>query len=405
MSTRRKFLKNLGIGLSGVITELSLLSAKADQKRHVTMVSTTSKDNGTGKEHDQHFSQTISSDIKGASKMKATQRGEGAYRPPYLTKFTTTEEPLLVLSTLLSRADKSPLSKRRRDSHLLLDSKGELVVDPDLTSSNLAFEDDPNVGFEKWCKYWRQVHGPRFVHALKPKSIQQLLRYDQIHRTPSGPTSLDQLPYSAPVDKNLKLFDTVVGHIPPYLRPQWDGIAYLTFENLDSLKEVLGSEEVQTKIIPEDQAIFRELAPVITNQHIILPSQTQRDPIQLVKTHVRNKEINRSQFQDKWLHSHSELVLSKPATHKYVKRYAQLHNVGPIKKDEPLWHHMASQIDGVTLMSFSCMNDVEDYLMSDDYLEVEADEYTISNRQESEYWTALSHNIVNQIYPERATSR
>src|SRR6476661_119820 len=100
-------------------------------------------------------------------------------------------------------------------------------------------------------------------------------------------------------------------------------MAYLAFETPEDLKAVLSQEEIRTKILPEDQAIFRELAPVVSLEHIILPSATQRDPILLVKTHCRQEGISRLEFQEYWLYRHADLVLAKLATHKYVKRYAQ----------------------------------------------------------------------------------
>jgi hypothetical protein len=182
-------------------------------------------------------------------------------------------------------------------------------------------------------------------------------------------------------------------------------MAYLAFETLEDLKAVLTQEELRTKIVPEDQAIFRELAPVVSMEHIILPSVTQRDPILLVKTHRKQDGMSRLEFQDYWLYQHADLVLAKLATHQYVKRYVQLHNVGPISEDEPLWHPAGSQIDGITIMAFANINDVEDFLMTVDYKEIEVDEHRITDPEKSEYWTALNYNVVNRVYPEQATRR
>jgi hypothetical protein len=332
---------------------------------------------------------------------------ENSHRPPYTMNYRSLQEPITVLASLLSRADNTPLSQRRRDPNNLLDREGKVIDDPADTSQKLALTSDPNISFEKWAEYWRKVHGPRFIYAQDTEDgkIQHLIRYDQVHRISGGPTHFSPPPYMAPTDQNGQLFDTIIGHIPEYRRPQWDGIAYLAFETPDDLKVVFSQEKLQTKILPEDQAIFRELAPVIAIEHIILPSATQRDPILLVKTHQRQEDMSRLEFQDYWIQKHAKLVLAKPATHKYVKRYVQLHNVGPLSEGEPFWHPIGSQIDGITIMAFANMNDVEDFLMTDDYKEMEKDECRIADPEKSEYWTALNYNIVNRVYPEQATKR
>ncbi len=89
-----------------------------------------------------------------------------------------------------------------------------------------ASEPDPNLSFETWGDYWRKVHGPRFLHpdeADDRTTISRLLRYDQIHRVASGPTSLNPPPYRPPLDADGRLFETIVGHVEPYRRPQWTG--------------------------------------------------------------------------------------------------------------------------------------------------------------------------------------
>lgn len=406
MTTRRGFIGAISAGLAGIVAGLESRATASSATSQITpymhLSNLSAQQKQTNGQHNSRPTHTLTPH-KGAYSMSNGAKGENLYRPPYLKRYRSTDAPLTVLSTLLSRADNSPLSERRRDPNLLLDQKGQLVENPVMSSNTLALETDPNVGFEKWCKYWRKVHGARFIHALQGDGIQDLLRYDQLHRIPSGPTSFDPPPYLAPVDKHAELFDTVIGHIEPYRRPQWDGIAYLTFESFNSLKSVLGKDKVRTKIFPEDQAIFRELTPVITSEYVILPSVTQRDPIILVKTHVCHSGINRKEFLEKWLNHHASLVLSKPSTHLYVKRYAQLHNVGPTAEGEPLWNHVASKIDGVSIMAFSSMNDVEDFLMSDDYIDIANDENVFSDPKQSEYWTALAHNVVNQLHPERST--
>jgi hypothetical protein len=235
--------------------------------------------------------------------------------------------------------------------------------------------------------------------------MDRLQRYDQIHRVAAGPTNLTSPPYTAPVDGCGKLFPTIIGHVEAYRRPQWDGVAYLVFETVEDIGVVLASERVRTKILPEDQAIFRDIAPVLSRQFVIVPSETGRDAITLVKIHVRKPGLDRAGFQERWLHEHADLVLVQPATRRFVKRYIQLHNIGPSTEGEPFFHPHTSLIDGVTLMSFASMNDAEEFLLTDGYRTILKSEESIGSASESEYWTAINFSIVNKIRPERPSKR
>jgi len=310
--------------------------------------------------------------------------------------------PLTVLFSFLSRADSTPLSLRSRADGYILDGDGKVIADPSFT----AFESDPNLNFEKWGEYWRKVHGMRFLHpdqAEDQKTVDLLLRYDQIHRVAPGPTSLNPPPYRPPLDARGQLFDTVIGHIEAYRRPQWDGIAYLNFASVGDMGAVLGSERVRRKILPEDQVIFRDLAPLFARQFILLPNTAGDDAIILVKTHVRHDELDRETFQRLWLHDHAQMVIDQPDTRRLVKRYVQLHNVGPASKDEPLFHPFTSRLDGVTVMAFASMKDVETFLLSDSYDAIEKAEKSIAIVEAGEYWTGVTFTVVDQLSPERAT--
>lgn len=318
-----------------------------------------------------------------------------------------TDEPLIVVFSFLSRADSTPQAERRRAPGYVLDRRGEAIADPAIDSSANAFESDPNINFEKWGEYWRKVHGVRFTYAEddQDRSLDRLQRYDQIHRLAAGPTNLAPLPYAPPVDADGKLFPTIIGHVEPYRRPRWDGVAYLVFETANDIGAVLASERVRTKILPEDQAIFRDIAPVLSRQFVILASEAGRDAITLVRTHVRKHGLDRAGFQERWLHAHADLVLAQPDTQRLAKRYVQLHNIGPMTEGEPFFHPQTSLIDGVTLMSFASMNDVEEFLLTDGYRAILKSEEAISSVSESEYWTAINFNIVNRIRGERPTKR
>lgn len=318
-----------------------------------------------------------------------------------------TDHPLTVVFSFLSRADSTPLDQRRRAEGHVFDAQGHVIPDPAADPSANAFESDPNLNFEKWGEYWRKVHGVRFIHTEETddRSLERLYRYDQIHRIAAGPSSLTPPPYDVPVDENGRLFPTVIGHIPPYRRPRWDGVAYLNFESAADIATVLTNDRVRTKILPEDQAIFRDIAPVLACQFIIMPSASGIDAISLVKTHVRTPDLDRAAFQRRWLHEHADVVLAQPDTHQFVKRYVQLHNVGPTAAGQPFFHPETSQIDGVTLMAFANMNDVELFLQTEGYRLIADDERKLCRIDSGEYWTAINFGIVNRIDAEMVTER
>jgi hypothetical protein len=327
-------------------------------------------------------------------------------RPPYLEKFETTTEPLVVLPAFLSRADSTAASARPRDPKNVVDSSGQPIAEPSERPDQLAFEADPNLNYEKWDEYWRKVHGMRFTYEEGPddRSMALMLRYDQVHRVPGGPTSFFPPPYQAPVDANGQLFDHVIGNIPAYRRPTYDGFAYMAFHTIEDLTISFGYGKFPAKIVPEERVMFRSVPHLITREHILKASPIHRDPISLIKVHVR-KSSARQAFQEKWLFEHGKTVMGLPATHRYVTRYAQLHNIGPAKEGELFWHPVGSRWDGITVMSFACMADLEDFLMTDDYAAIDADELEYVDPKQSEYWSALNYNIINRIYPEQETVR
>lgn len=316
--------------------------------------------------------------------------------------------PLTVVFSFLSRADSTPLDQRSRADGHIFDADGKVIIDPATDPSANAFEPNPNLNLEKWGEYWRKVHGVRFLHpdeAADRLTIDRLLRYDQIHRLPSGPTSLNPPPYRPPLDARGQLFDTVIGHIESYRRPQWDGVAYLSFANLDELGTVLGSERVHRKILPEDRAIFRDLAPVLARQHIVIPNTAGDDSIVLVKTHRRHDELDRETFQRRWLHEHANLVIKQPDVRRLVKRYVQLHAIGPETAGQPFFHPATSHVDGVTVLAFASPKDVETFLLSESYAAIEKAERSIANVEVGEYWTGVVFTVVDQLVPERATAK
>lgn len=81
-------------------------------------------------------------------------------------------------------------------------------------------------------------------------------------------------------------------------------------------------------------------------------------------------------------------------------RYAQLHPFGSTQEDPE-----GSKIDGITVLSFACLNDVEDYLVTADYAAIEAAEAAFADPEASEFWTAVNYSVVNRLVPEMATER
>lgn len=312
-------------------------------------------------------------------------------------------QPLTVLCTLLSRADNTPLNQRRKGPLQMLDLYGEVLGDPANTAN--AFETQPNLNFEKWTEYWRKTHGPRFTHALPTQADGRhpLLRYDQIHRLSAGPSNLRPLPYLPPLDEDGRLFDTVIGHVPPYQRSEWDGIAYLGFANTDALQVTFGHEEITRAILPEDQVIFRELCPILCRQHIVIPSATSKESILLISLVRRAPTLTRDQFQQRWLEEYAPRLLAQPATRRLVRRYVQLHNIGPIVAGQPLYHEVGKDIDGVAITAFSSITDLEEFLVDPAIVALTQSQLQLIDPQHHEYWTALAFQVVNQLTGETRT--
>ncbi|WP_321956359.1 EthD domain-containing protein [Paraburkholderia bannensis] len=327
---------------------------------------------------------------------------EKLLRAPHIATRKGTSEPLTVLFSLLSRADNSPLETRRVGDGHALNVFGSLMADPDYDPSSVGFDSDANVSFEHWGEYWRKVHGVRFTHVEEPDdvSLERLLRYDQLHRFAPGPTSSDAPPYRAPADASGKLWPRVIGHIPPYHRPRWDGVAYLNFATREDIAAVFANERVRTKILPEDQAMFRDIAPVLARQQVIIPSETGNEAITLVKLHARKGDETRETFQQWWLDEHAEHVTAELRAGKLVKRYVQLHNIGGTAADEPFYHPQATQIDGVSLLGFASLSDLEDFLASPANASIVQHESLKIDHATSEYWTTIDMLIVNRVRQE-----
>lgn len=187
--------------------------------------------------------------------------------------------------------------------------------------------------------------------------------------------------------------------VPDFKRPRWDGLAYIAYADEDDIKTTLGQDKFAKRIIADEQTAFRMVTREITREHILIPSERHRDPISLVKIHMRRPELSREVFQQRLLSTHADVVLAQGATRELVRRYAQLHNIGSTQTDPE-----GSKIDAVSILSFACMNDVEDYLVHEDHAEIEVSENALAG-EGSEWWTAVNYSVINRLSLEQATPR
>ncbi len=327
------------------------------------------------------------------------ERSDNLHRPPLATTHAPTGKPLIVTPTFVSRVDGTPRGERPQDSGSAKSRHGHEVHFPNWRAGALAIEGDPNIAFEHWDEYWRKVHGPKFAWDEPGSSSAKVLRYDQVHRVSSGPSSGFPPPYRAMVDEKGKLPSDPWKRVPEFQRPRWDGLAYIAYADEDDIEATLGQEKFAERIIADEQTAFRMVTREITREFILIPSERHRDPISLVKIHMRRPELDRDEFQRRLLGDHADLVLAQGATKEFVRRYAQLHNIGSTQKDPE-----GSKIDAVSILSFACMNDVEDYLVSDDHLAIQTSEHALAG-EGSEWWTAINYSVINRLAPEIATDR
>ena len=127
-------------------------------------------------------------------------RSDLLQRPPYGRIVGSTTKPLIVTPTFVSRTDATPEVERPHDAGSGVNRSGQEVAHPDRHPTALALEPDPNRAFEHWDEYWRKVHGPKFAYEEPGTANDRVLRYDQVHRIASGPSSAFPPPYRAMVD-------------------------------------------------------------------------------------------------------------------------------------------------------------------------------------------------------------
>jgi len=324
-------------------------------------------------------------------------RTDNQHRPPLGATQAPTGKPLIVTPTFVSRVDSTPRGERPQDSGASKSRHGHEVHLPNWRPHALAIEGEPNLAFEHWDEYWRKVHGPKFAWDEPGSSSALVLRYDQVHRIASGPSSFFPPPYRAMVDDDGRLPGDPEKRVPAYGRPRWDGFAYIAYADQDDIERTLGQEKFDKRIIADEQVAFRMVTREISREYILIPSERHRDPISLVMIHMRASHLSREDFQERLLGEHAQLVLAQPATREFVRRYAQLHNIGSTQKDPE-----GSKIDAVSVLSFASMNDVEDYLASAGYAAIQAS-FDGMLDEGSEWWTGINYSVINRLLPEVAT--
>lgn len=294
-------------------------------------------------------------------KFRDLDRSDMLQRAPVLQNQTSTSKPLIVTPTLILRSDNTADNVRPHDQGSSVDNQGNEVKQPDRNTQALALEPEPNLAFEHYDEYWRKVHGPKFAYAGPNTQNDKVLRYDQVHRLPSGPSSSFRPPYRAMIDNEGRLVADPAAQVPAYQRPSWDGFAYIAYASEEDIKDTLGQEQYAKRIIADEQTVFRKVSRQLAREYIIIPSARHRDPFSLVKIHYRQESLTREAFQKHWLYDHADLVTSKSATKEYVTRYAQLHTFA-VTQDDP----EGEKIDGISVFSFASLNDVEDFLSTED---------------------------------------
>lgn len=304
------------------------------------------------------------------------------------------KSPLIVLNALAIRADsQAPEALRHARPQYNVNRAGQGSEDLGVQDRRLALTDKPQLEWEAFDEYWRKVHGPNILHVDGAEDHQTglLTYYLQHHRVPAGPTSARPPPYSPQLDESGMLVKDPSTRCAPYQRPQWDGMAQLGYRSKQDLESFfnLGPGKYGNKIVPDEAVFIRGFGFHVAEEHVVLQGDRRRDPVILIKTHVRNAELTRAQFRGHWMAQHADLVTRSAPGSRLLRRYAQLVNISA--EGDKLYDPVGDRFDGVGVMSFANMNDIEDYLASDAYAKIQADEAEFA--RESVYFTALNYVI------------
>lgn len=314
--------------------------------------------------------------------------------------------PRIVLPAFVVRCSTLPDDAPFRVSRpgYCVNEDGEAIADSGADAAP-ALEATPELQWEAFDRYWRKIHGPKIIHEDGPTDFatRLLLRYEQQHRIPAGPTSAFRPPYPPQVDEDDLLVTDPHARVPAYQRPRFDGLAQLAYESREDLLTFFGLEpgdKYGDKIIPDEQVFLKGFAFNISREFVLIPDRGTRDPIILVKTHERDASFSRREFQEYWLEEHAKTLTTNGKAGRLVQRYAQLHNISR-PEDAPLFDPVGDRFDVISVLSFANVNDLEAFLVSPlhEQLEEAEEEFT----EESRFFTAVNFVIINREDVERPT--
>ena len=318
-------------------------------------------------------------------------------------------QPLIVLPAFVVRCDGTPDVAPFRVARpgYCVNEEGEAIADPAADPKEPAMEADPELRWEAFDEYWRKIHGPKIIHVdgLGDSATKLLLRYEQQHRIPGGPTSAFAPPYPPQVDSNGLLITDPHAHVAGYQRPSFDGLAQLAFATREDFNSFFGlnpGDKYLDKIVPDEKVFLKGFAFNISEEHIVIADRGARDPIILVKTLERGAQFaSREEFQDRWLTEHARLVTTGATARKLVQRYAQLHNIS-VPSDAPFYDPAGDRFDVIEVFSFANPTELETFLASDRYAAIAADD--AANTERTEIFTAVNYIIRIQHKPEKPTT-
>lgn len=317
--------------------------------------------------------------------------------------------PRIVLPAFVVRCDTTPDQPPLRVARpgYCVNVHGVATADPAADPKVPVLEPDPELRWEAFDEYWRKIHGPKIIHldGAGDHVTQLLVRYEQQHRIPGGPTSSNAPPYPAQVDANNLLVTDPHARVKGYQRPSSDGLAQLAFEtrrDFNAFFGVLPGDKYLDKIVPDEKIFLKGFVFNISKEFIIIPDAGVRDPIILVKTLQRGPQFSsREQFQKVWLKEHSKLVTSNSTARKLVGRYAQLHNIS-VPSDGAFYDPVGDQYDVIEVLSFGNPTQLEQFLSSKHYQKIAADD--AKNTVKTEFFTAVNYVIKIDDIKEKITT-
>ncbi|MGW6796682.1 hypothetical protein [Streptomyces chartreusis] len=315
--------------------------------------------------------------------------------------------PNAMFPMLIARADDSPPGddERERNEGNIIDRQGKPIERPDLTPSLIALEGNPNLMFEHWDEFWRKVHGPRVIHrdAAEGNMIDGVSNYHQIHRLAGAPSSAFPPPYRPLVDSDGILYPYIWDKVPEYIRPAYDGLAYLAAPTVKRLVPFGYSSQAVEKINHEGALFNRGWTGSLSAEYVIVPNDVPAlPPICTVKVHYR-RSGEQHDLQEHLLDRHSDVIRGGKLAQKLVQRFAYIFNINK-SPDEPFFNERGRQVDAISVTYFRDMGDCETYFGSDEYRSVRNREAEFLDTERSEWWTGIVYPFITPR-SETATAR